>query len=89
MHIDVESLIVDHIMKHFSRLKNFGCQIILIEIMDREMHCLDVPLGVVFKHFWPVYTSVSMVDFCLNVENPCNTRFMKFLGVFFKLGVLP
>jgi hypothetical protein len=87
--IDVKTLVVDHVIQDLGRLKDFGGQIILVEVVNGEMDCLDVALSVVLQHFGPVYSTMIVIYFSLNVKNSCYSSVSEFLSIFLQLRVLP
>lgn len=87
MHVYLLPLIINHIVEGLSTFKEPLGKIVLVEIIDWEMHCIHIPSIVVLIHFWPVDTSVVDIDIGLDIQDSSDSSFKHGLSILFKLWV--
>lgn len=89
MDVDLEALVVDHIIKSLCAFEQTSRQMCLVEVMNRVVNGLDPPGLVVLAHLGPVDATVGDVDICLDVEDASDTCLLKSLAILLELRIRP
>ena len=87
MDVHSETLTIDHVIQDLSSLKQMGCQVVLIEVLDREMNCVDSNFIVVVHHNVLFDTSETHVTMSLNVEHSSYSGLMQKIYIFLRLRI--
>lgn len=87
MNIHFQPLVIHHIIQSDRRVHQPLRQVLLVEVVDWEVHRCYATILVVLAHQRPVRSSMVDIDLGLHVEHSCDAGLHHSLGVLFDLGI--